>query len=57
PVRYLDESEIAALTDVGRAFLNINTPADWERAILLLEENLDNRASAAGFLQRAPNIS
>ncbi|MGB9885458.1 MAG: molybdenum cofactor guanylyltransferase [Moorellales bacterium] len=31
-VRYLPEAELAAWTDVRRAFLNINTPEDLERA-------------------------
>lgn len=35
-VRWLDGAELAALDPSGDSFLNVNTPADWERAARIL---------------------
>lgn len=32
-VHYVPESELAPLVNVARAFLNVNTPGDWEKAL------------------------
>lgn len=35
-VRWIDDAERAALDPSGDSFLNVNTPADWERAARIL---------------------
>lgn len=37
-VRFISEAELEAVTDPRKAFLNVNTPRDWEKALALAEE-------------------
>ncbi len=40
-VRFLDEKEINGLADVGRVFLNVNTPEDWLKVQKLFNKQPD----------------